>query len=113
MVDDSNVEYGTFGGSFGAIKQRLNGFLSRYNRVKIGATTDPAQRWRRGYAGGSWTKMVVLVGSDKPGSTRSMERGLIRHARATNFRVRPENVLGGGEGIEDGHRRYFVYVVVE
>lgn len=94
------------------VKQRLNGYLSHYDRIKIGATTDPTTRWELGYNDGTWSKMVVLYKAPYPGSVRSMEKKLIAYARTTNFRVRPENVRPGGENIRDGDAQYFVYVVV-
>ena len=94
------------------IKQSLNGYLRNYDRIKIGATTDPETRWRRGYSDDTWEKMILLYETTFPGSTRSMEKRLIEYARSTNFRVRPENVLPGGESIKDGAEAYWVYVTV-
>lgn len=112
IIDDDKIVYGNFDDAFPTVKRRLNGFLATYDRIKIGATTDPKVRWRRGYSERNWTKMVILYGSEWAGSTRKMERELIGYARATNFRVQPENVLPGGELIKDGEDRYFVYIVV-
>ena len=112
MIDDDKIGYGNFDDAFPTVKRRLNGFLASYDFIKIGATTNPETRWRRGYAGKNWAKMVILYESEWAGSTRKMERELIGYARATNFRVRPENILPGGEMIADGARQYFVYIVV-
>lgn len=103
---------GRIGEALPALKLRLNGFLSTYDRVKIGATTDPRGRWDRGHSADSWHKMVVVYSSPFAGRTRSMERALISHARATRYRVRRDNVLPGGESINDGYDAYFVYVLV-
>ena len=112
MIENDKIAYGNFDDAFPMVKRRLNGFLASYDRIKIGATTNPDTRWRRGYAGNDWAKMVILYESKWAGSTRKMERELIEYARTTNFRVRPENILPGGEMIEDGARQYFVYIVV-
>lgn len=112
MIEDHNIITGRVAETLPQLKQRLNGYLSTYDRVKIGATTDPQTRWRLGHRGDGWTKMVLVYCSDFAGSTRSMEKYLIAHARSTRFRVRRENVLPGGESIYDGHDAYFVYVLV-
>lgn len=110
------VEYNTVTGRFGdalpEVKQRLNGYLSRYDRIKVGASTNIETRWQRGYVDRGWHKLVALYESRFPGSVRSMEKALIAYARGTNFRVRPSNVLPGGESIREGARLYFVYVAV-
>lgn len=107
-----NPTTGRFGEALPSIKLRLNGFLSTYDRVKIGATTDPRARWDLGRSAGGWDKMVVVYSSTFAGSTRSMERALITHARGTRYRVRRENILPGGESINDGYEAYYVYVLV-
>ena len=112
MVEDHNIITGRVAEALPHLKRRLNGYLSAYDRVKIGATTDPHTRWRRGHSAAGWSKMVVVYRSDYAGSTRSMETKLIGYARGTRFRVRPENVLPGGESINDGYDAYFVYVLV-
>lgn len=112
MIEDHNTATGRVAEALPHLKQRLNGYLSTYDRVKIGATTDPATRWRLGHQDGGWAKMVVLYRSDFAGSTRSMETKLIAHARGTRFRVRPENIRPGGESINDGYAAYFVYILV-
>lgn len=106
------VTHGRVKDALPEVAKRLNGYLRSYTRIKIGASTNPETRWRRGYSDGSWKKMVVLYESEYAGSTRSMEKKLIAYARLTNFRVRPENVLPGGESITDGSAGYWVYVVV-
>jgi hypothetical protein len=95
------------------IQKKLNGYLRNYDRIKIGGTTNPEVRWRRGYAGRGWKKMVVLHEGPYAGTCRSLEKALISYAKGTNFRVKPDNVLPGGENIEDGKERYYVYVVVD
>lgn len=94
------------------IKLRLNGVLSTYDRVKIGATTAPRTRWELGHSSDGWDKMVVVYSSPFAGSTRSMERALITHARGTRYRVERANVLPGGESIYDGYEAYYVYVLM-
>lgn len=111
-IEGDRIVVGNFDDAFPSVKRRLNGFLARYDRIKIGATTDPLTRWRRGYERDGWSKMVILYQSQWAGSTRKMERELISYARGTKFRVQPENILAGGETIKDDMSQYFIYVVV-
>jgi hypothetical protein len=112
MIEENTI-VGRVNDALPETKQKLNGYLRSYDRIKIGATTDPEQRWRRGHERDGWDKMVLVYRSNHAGSTRSMEKKLIEYARGTNFRVKPANVLPGGEGINDGYDKYWVYVLVE
>ena len=112
MIDSSKSVTGKFAEAFPTVRMRLNGFLSAYDGMKIGATTNAPIRWSLGYAEFGWAKMVILYRSRWAGSTRKMERELIAYAQSTNFRLRPENILPGGESIRDDAGAYSVYVVV-
>ena len=94
------------------LKQSLNGYLSQYDRVYIGATTNVDVR-AASHSKDSWAKMVLLHVGPHAGTCKSLETALIKYAQATNFRVEPDNVLSGGEGIHHGRERYWVYVLVE
>ena len=94
------------------VKRRLNGFLASYDKVYIGATTDPRARSEAHEVNG-WTKMVLLYKSPWRGSCASMEKAAIAHARESNFLIDPDNVLAGGNSIPHDRDEYFVYVLVE
>lgn len=86
MIEE-NITRGRVHEAMPAIRRKLNGYLRLYDRIKIGATTNPETRWSLGHEGDGWDKMVLVYESEWAGSTRSMERGLIAYARGTNFRV--------------------------
>jgi hypothetical protein len=110
---ESNFVFGTYGDCVAEVKAKLNGYLRNYDRIYIGAATNPEARWRLGHSKRGFRKMVLLFCCMKAGSCHSMEKELIRYARGTRFRVRPENVLCGGESIRHGHKEYWVYVAVD
>lgn len=112
MIENYKVASGPYRDALPEVQRRLNGYLASYDQLYVGATTNPAARWAIGHAHAGWTKMVLLYESDWLGSTRGMERALIAYARRTNFRVKPENVRTGGEGLPVGADRYWVYVLV-
>jgi hypothetical protein len=112
QVIEDNIRTGRVDEALADIKRSLNGYLRSYDRIYIGATSDAENRWAA-HEQNDWDKMVLLYETEWAGSCRSMEKKLIAHARGTKFRVDPENVLAGGEGIYDGHDAYWVYVLVE
>ncbi len=111
MDIDWKYDTGRVADALPRVKSRLNGFLAKYDKIYIGATTDPRNR-RGSHEVNGWRKMVLLYKAGWPGSCGSMEKKAIDHARSCNFRVKPENILAGGNSIPDGRDEYFVYVLV-
>lgn len=93
------------------LKNLLNGYRRSYERIYIGVTADPERRWQKHDANG-WKKMVILYEAFTPKIAQKMERDLIDYARRCNFRIAPENIGFGGEGILDTPRSNFLYLVV-
>lgn len=110
MIEDKSIT-GTYEACIAAVKQRLNGYLSRYAQVYIGATTDPRVRWERGHSK-RFDKMVLLFRTSRPRTCINMEKELIAFARGCNFIVKPDNVMSGGQSIQEGREEYWVYVAV-
>ena len=94
------------------VKARLNGYLASYDKVYIGATTDPRNR-SDAHEENGWAKMVLLYKTRSPVSCATMEKAAIKHARSSSFKVKPENVLSGGNSIPGDRDEYFVYVLVD
>ena len=56
--------------------------------------------------------MVLLYEAFNPEIACELERSLIRYAASCNFRIQPENINPGGEGIGAQNRANFVYLLV-
>lgn len=113
MEIERNIVTGRVDDALPDVKSKLNGYLRNYDALYIGATSNPETRWRRKHDGDGWLKMVLLYETRWAGSTRSMERKLIAYAKSTNFRVKPDNIKPGGEMIDDGYEKYWVYILVK
>jgi hypothetical protein len=93
------------------LKRKINGYRRLWERFYVGVTSDPEGRWDR-HSRNGWCKMVVLYEAFSPKIAREMEMELIDYAFNCGFRIPPENVGMGGEGILDGRRYHYIYVLV-
>ncbi len=93
------------------LKPMLNGYRRSWNRVYIGVTANPPQRWTKHMRNG-WSKMVLLYEAFRPDIAIDLERDLIDYARRCRFQIPPENINPGGEGIGTNQQTHFVYVLV-
>ena len=94
-----------------AIKRQLCGYMANYERLYIGATTDPGSRWHSHQSEG-WQKMIVLYKSRFPGATHSMETKLVRAAHDWHFSVKPDNPVNSAKPLPTGRSSYFTYALV-
>lgn len=92
------------------LKNMLNGYMSQWEEVYLGATSNPDLR-RDQHLNGGWRKMVLLYEAFSPEIARGMERELIAHLHAANFRTRVGNANAGGEGLSDEQRSNFLYLL--
>jgi hypothetical protein len=93
------------------LAQKLNGYRRYASRIYIGVTAHPERRWSE-HAQSDWRKMVLLYEAFNPEIARELERSLIRYAACCNFRIEPENINPGGEGIGAQSQANFVYLLV-
>lgn len=94
--------------------QRVCGFLSGSGRIYFGATSDYRYRADRHVEeDDGWSKMVLLFRTSSVVAAAQMERELIRKSRESNFRLDPENIGSGGEGLREGYVTYWVYALIE
>lgn len=110
---EKNTVMGRIKDALPTIKQKLNGYLRQNDRIKIGATTKPDTRWKRRHSKDGWDRMVLVYETRFPGATRSVEKALIAYARTCNFRVKPDNILPGGESIPDNADAYWIYILLQ
>lgn len=92
VVESDNIITGRVNNVLPFLKRRLNGYLTTYGSVKVGADGWPCGRESSGHSSQSWPKMVVVYRAGGPGSIRSIERKLIarsRHALRCPPRERP------------------------
>ncbi len=94
------------------LKPKLNGYRRYAERIYIGVTANPERRWQQHRPNG-WSKMVLLYEAFRADIACELERELIDYAHNCNFRVAPENVNPGGEGISNEPRSNYVYVLVD
>ena len=99
-----------YGEAVPALKQSLQGYLMHWERVKVGVSSRPDLRCEQLEDDG-WDRMYVLYKAFRADFARDMERELISHARNSNYILGTENILPGGEGINDDGKS-FVYVIV-
>jgi hypothetical protein len=93
------------------LQPMLNGYLSQWNEVYIGATADYERRAEQ-HGPDGWMKMVLLYEALNADIARELERDLIHYARHCNFRVDVTNDSDGGEGLRDHNRHHHVYLLV-
>lgn len=110
MIEDNVVRVGR-SEAMELIKPKLNGYRRFAERIYIGVTADPERRWRQ-HAPNGWNKMVLLYEAFRADIARDLERDLINYAHRCNFKLAPENVNPGGEGIGRQERANYVYVLV-
>ena len=93
------------------IQRSLLGYMSRWSKIYIGSTVDPARRWPE-HADKGMVKMVLLYQAWSASLAINMERELIDWARRTNFRIEHLNATDGGEGIPIHQRKHYIYILV-
>ena len=90
------------------------GLMSRNRRIYFGATSDPeARAIAHSKTGKGWSKMVLLFKTSSLQGAVDMESLLIKKARGSNFRLEPDNIGDGGEGLVAGMDEYWVYALVK
>lgn len=92
------------------LKNMLNGYMSQWARIYIGATAHPKMRYEQHMLDG-WRKMVIVYEAFLPEIARSMEQALIAHARESNFLTLVVNTTPGGEGLSTARRSNYLYVL--
>jgi GIY-YIG catalytic domain-containing protein len=110
MIDHDPVRV-HWRGAMQHLKPALDGYRSHWNRIYIGVTTDPGNRWTK-HAQRGWNKMRVLYEAFNPSIAKELERDLIDYARRCNFLVEIENINPGGEGIRNDSGLHYLYVLV-
>lgn len=93
------------------LKPRLDGFRSHWNRVYIGATTNPKKRWKRHQLDG-WSRMALIYEALTPTIAQTLEQDLIDYARRCNFQEDIQNIGPGGEGLGNGSGLHYLYLLV-
>lgn len=91
------------------LKPKLNGYRGNQWTVYIGATQDPDRRFEEHKAKGGYSRLVVVYEAFNPRVAREVEQELIDYAHRCGFRSQPDNIAAGGENIEDGSGRWFIY----
>lgn len=110
MIEDNIVRVGRQE-ALPILAQKLNGYRRYASRIYIGVTANPERRWSE-HSQNDWRKMVLVYEAFNPDIARELERYLIRYAASCNFRIEPENISHGGEGISAQNRANFVYLLV-
>ncbi|MCO6175366.1 hypothetical protein NHF50_09955 [Flavobacterium sp. NRK F10] len=103
-------EYQT--GTFNDVKESLirsiAQYLRHYNKVKVGITSNPLNRFsQHSNSGKGWKKMIVKYETSSVSYINEMEKLLI-----DNFSDLLQNEIGGGGG-PNGKPPYYLYLLLK
>ncbi|RYZ36679.1 MAG: hypothetical protein EOO71_30915 [Myxococcaceae bacterium] len=95
------------------LKRSLNGYRYNWERIYIGVTAWPEDRWDQHLdRDDGWEKMVLLYDAWSTPIAEELERALIKYARECRFKVSIENIRDGGESLSRTRKNHFLYVLV-
>jgi hypothetical protein len=110
MLEENVVRNLVPGEAMPRLKNILNGYMSHWERIYIGATAHPELRYEQHMSDG-WRKMVLLYDAFSPEIAQRMERQLIAHAREANFLSLVANTHPGGTGLGATRRSTYLYIL--
>ena len=92
--------------------RRSLGQHARHNaHIKIGATSNPTQRWQA-HRGENWKEMILLWETTSYRDIKYAEKQLIEWAKGYD-RIDSWNERDGGAGLNKDADSYFIYVLLE